>query len=185
MSYITLQTRYAQSLFDLSQSLNRIDEVKNDMMLIIKVCEESRTLRAVLKNPTIKPLKKRSLMQTLFTANVTEITIKFLNLLTAKRRDVYLLEIALRYVEIYKQYKGIKTVHLTLADTITNELKNQIIDLLKQELKSEIELVEKIDPTLIGGFSLEIDGNRYDASISQSINILKQAFSKNIYEGSF
>ncbi|MDR1725940.1 MAG: ATP synthase F1 subunit delta [Bacteroidales bacterium] len=184
MSSLILQTRYAKSLFDLACELDQAAKVYNDMLLIYKACTDNRLLRAILKNPTIKPLKKRSILKEIFADKVTEITMKFLNLLSAKRRDVYLMEISERYIKIYKEHIGIKTVHLTIAEPVSDNIRNQIISTLKQELHSEIELLEKISPNIIGGFTLKVEDKLYDASISQSISILKQAFSKNIYQGS-
>jgi F-type H+-transporting ATPase subunit delta len=185
MSSLILQIRYAQSIFDLAKNLNLIEDVHNDMLLIVKVCEENHLLRAILKNPTIKPLKKRALLQEIFTKNVSDATMQFLNLLSAKRRDVYLMEIALQFIELYKKAKGIKTAYLTTSETLNNEIRKQLIVLLKEELQSEIELVEKVSSNLIGGFSLKVEDNLYDASIFKSISILKQTFAKNIYAGSF
>ncbi|MDR0790135.1 MAG: ATP synthase F1 subunit delta [Bacteroidales bacterium] len=184
MSSLILQTRYAQSLYDLAKKLNQIEQVFQDMLLIEQICQENRLLRAILKNPTIKPLKKRSILKEVFAEKLSPVTIEFLKLLSAKRRDVYLLEISQRYIAIYKKEKGIKIAYLTVAEKTSEDIRDQLTVLLKQELESEIEIVEKIDPKLIGGFSLAIEGNLYDASLLKGITTLRQDFSKNIYEGS-
>jgi len=44
-----------------------------------------------------------------------------------------------------------------------------------------LEIETKIDPTLIGGFVLEFDNKRYDASLSHKLSELKGQFSKNLY----
>ena len=44
---------------------------------------------------------------------------------------------------------------------------------------------EQIDPSLIGGFVLEFDNKRYDASVASKLNDLKSDFNKNQYVREF
>ena len=62
MNSFKLQTRYAQSLFILAQENGLIERVYEDMLLIKKVCEETPQLKAILKNPVIKPSKKKNII---------------------------------------------------------------------------------------------------------------------------
>ena len=53
--------------------------------------------------------------------------------------------------------------------------------MLRNDTNSEVELVEKIDNKLIGGFVLRIGDRQYDASISSELRKLAQAFAANPY----
>jgi F-type H+-transporting ATPase subunit delta len=44
-----------------------------------------------------------------------------------------------------------------------------------------LEIVTQVDPELIGGFVLQFDNKRYDASIAHKLDELRSAFSKNLY----
>ena len=46
---------------------------------------------------------------------------------------------------------------------------------------SSIEVEERVDPDLIGGFVLRLDDRQIDASILAQINELKSSFDKNLY----
>ena len=63
MNSFKLQTRYAQSLFILAKENELVDRVYEDMLLIKKVCEETPQLKAILKNPVIKPSKKKNIIR--------------------------------------------------------------------------------------------------------------------------
>ena len=95
MNSYKLQTRYAQSLFDLALEKNISKQVYQDMLLVMDVCKQNRELRVVLKNPVIKPCKKKSIVNDVFSGRVEELTLAFVELLIAKRRDILLFEIAL------------------------------------------------------------------------------------------
>jgi F-type H+-transporting ATPase subunit delta len=44
-----------------------------------------------------------------------------------------------------------------------------------------LEIETGIDPKLIGGFVLEFDSKRYDASVASKLADLKSEFTKNLY----
>ncbi len=185
MNSFKLQTRYAQSLFDLAQENNVIDRVYEDMLLIKKVCEESPQLKAILKNPVIKPSKKKSIIHDIFSGKVEQISTLFMELLVTKRRDVILFEIADRYTELYKEFNHIKTVRFTTAQVLDEVIVNEIRREIEEKLSSKIDLQLFVNPKLLGGFSLTVEGKQYDASFSKQITKLKKEFNKNIYERIF
>ena len=51
--------------------------------------------------------------------------------------------------------------------------------------RKEVELIEKIDPALIGGFILNVGDRQIDASIKSRLNALKVNFSQNPYVKEF
>ncbi len=185
MNSFKLQTRYAQSLFDLAQENNVIDKVYEDMLLIKQVCEETPQLKAVLKNPVIKPSKKKNIIHEIFSGKIEQLSVLFIELLVSKRRDVFLFEIADRYTELYKEFKNIKTVRFTTAQILDEEIVSEIRREIEEKLSSKIDLQLFVNPKLLGGFSLTVEGKQYDASFSKQITKLKKEFNKNIYERIF
>ena len=76
-------------------------------------------------------------------------------------------------------------MHIISAAPLDDQLIDKIKDKIHGEgmIDGEIELVEAVDPSLIGGFVMEFDGYRYDASISWLLNDLqKDAYTKNFYK---
>jgi F-type H+-transporting ATPase subunit delta len=107
MNSYKLQTRYAQSLFDLSQEQGISSKVYEDMLLVMQVCVENHELRTILKNPVIKSDNKKAIVNDIFQNHVQELSLAFMDLLIVKRRDVLLYEIAEKYTEIFKDYLSI------------------------------------------------------------------------------
>lgn len=67
------------------------------------------------------------------------------------------------------------SVTVTTAVPLDDKLRKEIIDKAKADFGSDIYLVERIDPSILGGIILEERGNRYDASVrAQLSNIRKQ-----------
>ena len=49
----------------------------------------------------------------------------------------------------------------------------------------KLEIIEKVDPSIIGGFVIEVGDKLYDASISHKLEQFKKEFAANQYVKSF
>lgn len=176
-----LGSRYAKSLLTLAIETNVLEQVKDDMAMIQNVCQQNRDFRMLLNSPIIKTDKKQAILKELFASSVNKMTIAFLNIITFKRREHYLEEIARQFVLQYNIYKGIEVATVTTAFKIDDTLRQQVLKLVKNSSDSTIELVEKIDKNVLGGFVLKVGDKQYDASLSSKIRELKQEFAKNLY----
>ena len=174
-------TRYAKSLLQLANEKGQLEKVYADMQLVESVCEQNKEFINFLKSPIIKMDKKVAVIKEVFTGKVSDITSGFLTILTQKRRELYMEQIAKAFVEQYKQYKNILTAVITSAVGIDSTVKTKVLELVKQTTKGEVELVEKVNKDLIGGFVLTIGDKQVDASISRKLNDLRKTFTGNAF----
>ena len=63
---------------------------------------------------------------------------------------------------------------VTSAKGLDAVTKNKVMELVKSQLKGEVELVEKVDPSTIGGFILKIGDQQIDRSVSRQLSTLKK-----------
>lgn len=180
-----LSKRYAQALFDLAVELNILEKVNSDLMLIDKVFAENRELRVIIANPVIDAYKKINILNKLFETKVQELTIKFLRLITNKGREQFILPINDAFDEIYKEYKNILSVNFTTAIEADKKIAEEISKKLNETTGMNIDLIEKVDETIIGGFVVNFQDYQYDASIINQLNKLKKEFSENLFETQF
>ena len=167
-------SRYAKSLMDLAVETNQLEAVRKDMKTIKKVCEENREFDLFLSSPIINNDKKIEVFTSLFEAKVSKVTMTFLKLITNKNREAYLLEIATSFDEQYKQNKNIFTAVVTSAVGLDDKTKQKVLDLVKAQLKGEVELVERIDKNTIGGFVLKVGDKQIDRSVARQLSNLRK-----------
>ena len=72
--------------------------------------------------------------------------------------------------------------HLVTATELDGEALDAVRSRLGNYTQKEIELETTVDPEILGGFSVEFDGNMYDATLSRQVAQLRKEFSKNVYE---
>jgi F-type H+-transporting ATPase subunit delta len=175
-----LATRYAKALFGLALEKGEVEKVHEDMKLIHAVCKASKDLVAILHSPIMPVDKKEKIIGALFKGRVTEMTGQFTRLLVRKGRENNFLEITAAFIEQYKEYKGIQTLRLTTAVPVGEEVKQGIIDKVKSRLKANvIELEEKVNPDIIGGFRLELKDYLVDSTIQAVLNKAKAELKNN------
>ncbi len=186
MSVTRIATRYAKSLIDLAIEQGKLEQVSNDVNTL-KNAVKNRDLFLMLKSPIIHADKKNAVLDALFQGKIEGLTLAYLHLLVNKGREQYLPEIAAEYIAQYKTLRRITSVRVTtavpLSDAVLADLQQK---LLASGVTSEnLEIETKTNPDLIGGFVLEFDNKRYDASVAYKLDELKASFSKNLYVKEF
>src|SRR5690349_4242622 len=107
--------RYASSLMQLAQEKNKMDAVREDMLLISKVYSENREFKLFVNSPIIKTDKKIAVLESIFEGKISDITMSFLDLMANKHRESYIDDIAKAFEENYKEKKNIFTAVVTSA----------------------------------------------------------------------
>ena len=136
----------------------------------------------MLKSPVINSDKKEKIINAVLVNHVSQITSLFINLLIRKTRESNLPEIAQAFVEQYNKLKNIRQVKITTAVPISAELQKAIANRIKIDSSvTTIEVEAKVDPSLIGGFKLQMDDQLIDASILRDLLDVRKQFLDNEY----
>lgn len=174
--------RYAKSLLSLAQERDVLEHVKEDMLTIISVCDENSDFNNMLKSPIVKTDKKRAILNEIFSSKVSELSIAFINIVTDKQREAILGAIAENFIFLYNKIKNIVNVSVTTATTITDDIRTEVSKQLKSIVgDAEVQVEERVDESLIGGFVLRIGDREYNASLSNKLQKLKREFVSNPY----
>jgi len=180
MSEFRVASRYAKSLLGLAHETGVLEEVHNDMLLLSKVCTENRDFGLMLKNPIIKHDKKRSILNAVFKGKVNKVTSAILDILTRKNRESVIPAIAIEFVNQYNIFKSIEVAQITTTFPLDQALRAEFEKIVAQiSDKKSVQLEEKIDKDLIGGYVLRVGDRQIDDSIASKITELKLRFSHN------
>lgn len=186
MSATRIATRYAKSILDLSIEKGQMEQVHTDIQYLASAVK-NRDLYLLLKNPVVKSDKKMAILQQIFQGKISPLTLAYLNLLVQKGREMYIPEIAAELEAQYSAIKHITKVRLTTATPMDEkalaDLKHKLIT--SGAMSENVDVETKVDASLIGGFVLEFNNKRYDASVAHKLDTLKAEFKKNFYVKEF
>ncbi len=182
MSVAKIAGRYAKSLIDLAQEQGKLETVIGDMNAF-KEATGNKDLHMMLKSPIINTTKKRNILTAIFGESFDEMTMAFVNIVLTKGREEALPEICEEFISQYRKIKNITSATVTSAAALNDETLNKIKNKIRSEMNQnggEVEIETKVDPSLLGGFVIEIGDKLYDASVATRLKKLRKEFTGSV-----
>ena len=166
-----ISVRYARAL--LKSALDqKIDEhVYEEMQLLSKCFIEVTELRHTIDNPMLAKDKKELLLLTAIGGEqASALSRAFVGLVLKEDREDMILFMANSYVTLYRQQKNIIRGKLTTAVAVTPSTEQKMRQMVESKTQGKVEFETEVDPDIIGGFILEYDTYRMDASVKSKLN---------------
>lgn len=93
-----ITNRYAKALLDLAISENQLDSVSKDLEFIHHSISSLRELSLLLKSPIIKRDKKKKIFDEIFRGKISDLVLKFCELVINRQRSELLPDIIKRFL---------------------------------------------------------------------------------------
>ena len=169
-----ISVRYARALLNHAMEQQCETEVYDGL---VRLCDNYslaiNLFNEALSNPLIDSSEKIQLLKTAIGEPVHPCLAGFLTFLTEKKREDKIFLIALKYQEMYRKTKHLVRADVTTAAELDERALERIRDYVRKTYHCEVEMRVKVDPEIIGGFKLDIEHNRLDASIKGNLEKLK------------
>ena len=157
---------YAEALLDLAISNDALKETTNDINIVSQFLANSSDLKTFLGNPLITRSAKKTVVKDILGEQIGGSTLKFLLLLVDRGRIEVLDSIAKKYLELSYKQESIEIAKITSSIQLSAQQQKEIAEKLKAITGAkQIKLALKVDPQLIGGFTIEIGSKLIDTSI--------------------
>lgn len=176
MNESLLAGRYAKAL------LAYADEVGEAEALYPILLRLGRTLRRdygaveVVSNPTLSEKVRCGFVVALAGEEPPVSLERFVRLVFDHNRERLLGEMARAYTKLYRQSRGITHAKVTASQPLDEEAMGRLKEIIRRRRGGEVELDVEIDPDLLGGFILHIEGEVLDASLKGQIERIRQQF---------
>ncbi len=172
--------RYATVLHDFAADRGALDTVYADASIVRAALGAQPAAQRFFDSPLHKASEKRELVKATFEGNVSPETLQFLIFLVEKERIGYVNSILLVFEMLYKKEKDICTASVTTAKELSDTQKQNIISIISGKLEaagkkvSSVDATFKVDPSIIGGIILAVDGKQLDNSIQSKLKTLEK-----------
>jgi F-type H+-transporting ATPase subunit delta len=167
--------QYANATIELASKQKAEKNVLDDLHMINQVVSSSREFEIVLGHPGIKPDEKKKLMVSLFGSKLHDLTQRLLELLCDRRRLELLGAIEQEYRQLWREKQNIVIGTLVYAEKPDVRLLNDIKRKLGEKLGKTVELEEKEDKSLIGGFVLRLGDQVIDGSLKGRLQSIEKS----------
>jgi F-type H+-transporting ATPase subunit delta len=170
-----ISVRYARALLKSATEAKVDDQVYQDMMTLARCYVELPQLRHTIDNPMLSKDKKEMLLTSACGEKPGVLTKSFIALVLKEDRENMVQFMANSYITLYRKQKNIIRGKLTTAVAVTPETEQKMRRMVESKTQGIVEFETEVNPEIMGGFILEYDTYRMDASVKSKLNnILNQ-----------
>ena len=165
-----ISVRYARALLKSATDAKIEDDVYKEMQTMAKTYSEVPQLRQTIDNPMLSKDTKQQLLLTAVGEKPCELTKAFISLVLKEDRENVMQFIANSYVTLYRQQKNVIRGRLITAAAVSPATEQKMRQMVESKTNGTVEFETEVNPDIIGGFILEYDTYRMDASVKSKLN---------------
>jgi len=165
---------YSQAFFDVAKESNQLDKFIEEAKLVLTTLESQPDLFAILNHPETTADQKFGILKDLFGPKVSQDMLGLFNIVLTKRRESGLKDILSGFVDLALKDKNIAIARVYAPVALTSEQQTKIIQKLGAKLNKQIELETIVQPELVAGLRIIVDGAVIDASVKKQIQTIRQ-----------
>ena len=173
--------RYAKAFLEYTIENKMEDRGLADLELLSETIKGNRELRNILSQPFIQKSKKENIIKKVFKDQISDKTLKFIDLMLENGHPEILPEIIDTYRELYNEHENIAVVTITTVVKIDEPTQQHLLRFVKHKINGKIQIINKIDKKIIGGFIINYLDYQYDASVYTKLRDLEALFTDNLY----
>ena len=174
-----ISVRYARALLKSATDAKMEDAVYQEMVLLAKSYLEVPELRHTIDNPMLAKDKKQQLLDTAVGGSSASALAKaFIALVLKEDRESLIQFMANSYVTLYRKQKNIIRGKLTTAVSVSPAMEQKMRTMVESKTQGTVEFETEVNADIIGGFILEYDTFRMDASVKTKLNTILNTLRK-------
>ncbi len=175
MRETVLARRYARALFLLAVERDLVDKIHQELASFSEILKENRDLRLFLDAPQVDRAEKRQAIEELFQDRFSNVFFNFLVLLIEKGRQALFTHIVQQFEILFDRYRNrVRALAITAIPLGTHHL-TRLQEALSSRLQSEVRIENRVDPDILGGMVVKIDGQVLDGSLRYQLERLGQS----------
>lgn len=179
MNIGAISKRYAKALLAYATENKSEDIVYKEVKSFVRQYRKLDGLRHAIESPTLSKKEKLNLLnEAAGNMETCNELMRFFDLVLDRKREKFFIFISFSFIDLYREAKHIRRGKLITAVPIAPEVEKRLRTLRdgNNNQTEHLEFETKVDPSLIGGFILQIGSTRIDASIAGQLKRVKKQF---------
>ena len=173
-----ISVRYARALLKAGIEASVSDRVYSDMLTVLESYAKVPQLKATIDNPMLSRQQKEDLLIAAAGGAPCELTRTFFGLVLKEGRERIMQFIANSFITLYRKHNNLISAKLTTASEIDFKTEDKLRQLVEGRTNGKVDFQTDVDPEIIGGFVLEYDTYRMDASVKKQLNAILSNLNK-------
>jgi F-type H+-transporting ATPase subunit delta len=178
---------YAEAILHVAEEGGQAEALLEELNGLVEYLDRNPEFERFLASPLIEEGPHAQVIEDAFRGKASDLLVDSLLVVNRKGRLSALRAIAVAYRAALRDLRGWMDVHVRTAVPLTESLRARLNQVLAASTSRRPTLIEKVDPALIGGLVIEVEGRKVDASVASRLHDLGEALlaraSREIHSG--
>jgi len=165
-----ISVRYARALLKASDEAHLSANVYSDMQALAESYIRVPELRFTIDNPMLSKDKKATLLKVAAGEKCCVLTETFLKLVLKEDRESMVQFMANSFITLYRRQNNLIRAKLVTATNVSSVMERKLRQLVESKTSGTVEFETEVKPEILGGFVLQYDTYRMDASVKSKLS---------------
>ena len=170
----TMSREYAEALFELAAEEKQIGETTEGLALVKAAMKAEPAWQAMLASPAIGKEIRLAALDEAFRGRIPEILLGVLRMMVSRGHVSAMEAMSREFEALAREYRGEAVAFVTSAVALTDAEQEKLRTGLEKKFRRQVTLQCSVDPALIGGIRVEIEGSVIDGSIKNKLDQIKE-----------
>lgn len=159
---------YAEALFSLGLEDKKLTKLQDEGKALSEIIHDNEDFLLLIDSRFMSREERQDIASKIL-KDFDEDIVNFVKVLITNNRTNYIKDVLEAFNSLCNEYKGVKEGLIYSAFPLDKETINKIKNKISQIEGMDVELISRIDPSLIGGVKVVINSHVYDGSIKNQL----------------
>jgi F-type H+-transporting ATPase subunit delta len=178
---------YAEAILHVAEEQGQAEELLEELNGLVEYLDRNPEFEGFLASPLIEEEPHAQVIEDAFRGKASDLLVDSLLVVNRKGRLSAVRAIVMAYRAALRDLRGWMDVHVRTAVPLTDALRARLTDALAASTSRKPVLIEHVDPAVVGGLIVQIEGRKIDASLASRLHHLSEALlaraSREIHSG--
>jgi len=173
---------YSKAMLDLAEERGEADDLLGELQDLVKYLGRNPEFEQFLGSPLVDDEDRSRTLERALRGKASDLLVDALQVVNRKGRLGLLRAIAEGYRLEHGLLRGVAEATVRTAVPLGEALRTRVRESVARFTGKQPRLIEKVDPSLIGGIVIEVDGQKIDGSVASRLRELGQALERRASE---
>lgn len=178
---------YAKAMLDLAVAEHQEDGLLDELDELGRAIAGDEELATFLASPLVSGEARAEVLEKTFRRRSSDLLVDSLEVINRKGRLGLLAAIAEAYRGEYRELRGLVDARVTTAVPLGEDQRASLAAAVAKLTGKQPELIERVDPAILGGLVIEVAGEKIDSSLAARLRdvgkILAQRAAAELHRG--
>ena len=167
--------RYARALLDVALEKGVAEELRTELQEMAALIAAHQDLAGLLANAAVSVERKKKLVSAVASrARATDLLTRLLTMMGERDRLDLLPMVAAQYTKLWNAHRGVVAAEAVSATPLDETQTRAVSRALGAATGREVDLSARVDPRLLGGMLVKMEGRTYDGSVRARLLALRR-----------